>query len=241
MIVEDEPIAARTLRGLIDAAGWIECVAHASDGWSAIRMADQHQPDLLFLDVEIPELSGLQVLKRIAAAPLVVFTTAYDQYAVAAFEIGALDYLVKPFGPRRFGETLQRIRTRIGSGSEQPTACERARDALEELPLRRLFVRSNGSLVPIRVESIERLEACNDCVAIHSQKQVHVAAISLADLDARLDRERFLRVHRSHVVNLDYVAQIRIYDGRRLLVAMRDGTEIITSRSGCERLRQRAI
>jgi two-component system LytT family response regulator len=239
MIVEDEPLALRALRGFVAEVEWLEFVGEAQDGARALETIDRLRPELVFLDVQIPLLSGLEVLRRVQHVPEVVFTTAYDRYAVAAFELGALDYLVKPFGRERFQRALERVRARMGAPSELPPASERVRSALDGSTLRRLFARGSGGITPISVDTVVRFEARGDYVAIHHTGGTSLLHVSLGELAARLDAERFFRVHRSHIVNLDRVRTIRACDERRFLIVLDDGTEILASRAGSQRLRER--
>jgi two-component system LytT family response regulator len=238
-IAEDEPLARRALRTLVDEVDWLECIGEAADGASAVRSIDTLRPELVFLDVHMPGLDGLEVLRRIRHKPEVVFTTAFDRYAVSAFELGALDYLVKPFGRARFQKMLERVRARTPSQVVVPPASERARDAIDAVPLRRVFTRRSGQIVPVALTSVVRLEARGDYVAIHCASGASLMHVPLSELETRLDPERFFRVHRSHIVNLDHVAAIRPSDDRRFSVVMDDGTEIIASRAASQRLRER--
>ncbi len=233
VIVEDEPHARSNLREYASAVEWLTIVGEAGDGREAVRLVDSLKPDLLFLDIGLPESSGLEVLQRIRHKPEVVFTTAHDQYALAAFELGALDYLLKPFGRQRFQTTLDRVRHRLQGDVPAP---DRAVAAFGT-PLRRLFARLRDEIVPIDVRTIQHISAGGDYVEVHSDRGVHLLHTSLAELAGRLDPETFRQVHRSHIVNLDAVVKLVPYDARRLLIRLRDGTEIIASRSASETLR----
>ena len=239
LVVEDEPLARRLLRRWIAEVDWLECVGEAGDGASAVAAIDGLRPELLFLDVRMPVFDGLEVLRRIQHTPEVVFTTAFDRYAVPAFELGAADYLVKPFGRKRFEQALLRVRPRLGSRPDVPTASERVRDALEPHPVRRLFTRVGAQILPVSVESIVRLEARGDYVEIHHAAGSSLMHITLGELEARLDPERFFRVHRSHVVNLDHVRSVRRTDERRFSIVLADGTQLVASRAGSLRLAER--
>src|SRR4030095_2917116 len=168
----------------------------------------------------------------------VVFTTAYDQYAVAAFELGALDYLVKPFGRERFRGMLQRVRRRLSLASECPHSPERAKTALGGAPLRRLFARAGDRIVPIAVASILRVQARGDYAEVHVPGGPHLLHVTLTELVARLDPERFIQVHRSHIVHLDAARLLRPYDDRRLMIVLTNGEEIVASRCASRRVRK---
>ena len=233
VIVEDEPHARASLREYASEVDWLAVVGEAADGADAIRLIDSLEPDLMFLDISLPEASGLEVIERIRHKPEVVFTTAHDQYALAAFEVGALDYLLKPFGRQRFQTAVERVRRRLRS---PVTAPDRARSAFER-PLRRLFARTRDGIVPIEVRTIHHISASGDYAEVHTDRGSHLLHTSLGELASRLDPEVFRQVHRSHIVNLDAVVKIVPFDARRLLIKLRNGKEIVASRSASESLR----
>ena len=236
LIVEDEPLARRRLRELIRGLPWLQCLGEATTGRGAIAAINELQPDLVFLDVQLPGVSGLDVLSQVRHRPAVIFTTAFDRYAVTAFELGALDYLLKPFGAERFGRALERARPMLERQVGADTT-ERAREVLADGPVPRLFVREAGRIVPIRVASIEWLQACDDYVIVHASQRQFRLNLTLSDLERRLDPSVFLRVHRSHVVNLDHVAAWKPYDGSRFQITLRNGATIMASRQRSRVLR----
>lgn len=238
LIVEDEPLSRRALRALVEEVEWLQLVGEAADGLQAVKQIDSMHPDLVFLDVHMPELSGIQVLERVEHQPAVVFTTAFDRYAVAAFELEAIDYLIKPFGQRRFHATLERVRRRLAEPEGLPPARERVRSALAEGPLRRLFARKGNRIVPLPIGEISRFEACDDYTEAHCQGEAFLLDLRLQELERRLDPTRFVRVHRSHVVNLDHVKQMRPHDDRRLEIQLIDESIVVASRSGSQKLRE---
>lgn len=244
VVVEDEPIARAQLRDLLGAVDWIEVVGEASEGRQAIDLIDGLKPDLVFLDIEMPEVNGLDVLRRIAHDPAIVFTTAYDRFAVAAFELEAIDYLLKPFGRDRLVAALERVRRVVREPNGEPVA-RRASEAIEQLsgngPLTRIFVRDRGRIVPVSIGDIERLEADDDYVAVHSRGRRLLVYLGMNEFEARLDPHRFLRIHRSHIVNLDHVAAMEAFDATRMQVVMRDGAKLIASRARSRDLRDLAI
>jgi two-component system LytT family response regulator len=238
LIAEDEMPARENLRDYLKDTAWVEIVAEAIDGRSALALADEHKPDLLFLDVRLPELSGLEVARRIQHPAEIVFTTAYDRFAVAAFEIGALDYLVKPFGRERLAAATERVRARLAH-SDCP-AGDRVRSSLGPGPLARLFARQGDRIVPIGVPGIRRIQAQGDYAEVHTAEGVFLLSVPLSELAARLDPERFRQIHRSHIVNLDAIEHLRPYDERRLAVRLKDGTVVVASRTASEELRRLA-
>jgi two-component system LytT family response regulator len=233
VIVEDEPHARASLREYAQGVEWIDVVGEAADGREGIRIIDELRPDLVFLDITLPEVSGLDVLGRIQHKPEVVFTTAYDQYAITAFELGALDYLLKPFGRQRFQSAVERLRGRMqGRGDGGPRACEAF-----GTPLRRLFARHRDEIIPIDVRTIESISANGDYVEVHHAGGRHLLHATLGEISSRLDPEVFRQIHRSHIVSLDAVVKLVPFDARRLLIRLRGGREIVASRTASEALR----
>jgi two-component system, LytTR family, response regulator len=241
VIVDDEPLARQQLRDFVAEVPWLECVAEASTGAEAVGLIDAARPELVFLDIQMPEMSGLEVLDKIEHDPAIIFTTAHDRYAVAAFELGALDYLLKPFGRDRFLAAVDRARRTLhGEAEERPAARIRATLGATGL-LTRVFVRDRGRILPIPVQEILRLEAEDDYVGLFARGRRFLVYLPLGEFERRLDPERFLRVHRSHIVNLDHVSALVPFDGSRLQVEMRDGTKIMASRTRSRELRHLAI
>lgn len=238
ILVEDEPAAMVELRELVAEVDWLETVAEATDGRAAIERIDALEPDVLFLDVHLPEMSGLEVLERVRHQPAaIVFTTAYDRYAVAAFEVEAVDYLIKPFGRARFREAVERIRRAAPEG--EPTAA-RARSAMQR-PLVRILARQGEKLVPVFMKDVERLEAQGEYVALHAGARRHLVRLPLTEFEQLLDSEQFVRIHRSHIVNLRHLRSIEPHDATRLEVRMKDGTRIVASRRRSRDLRSLAL
>lgn len=237
LLIEDEPLALQSLHELLADVDWIEVVGEARDGRTAVRLIQKLEPDLLFLDVQMPELTGIQVLEQITHRPAVVFTTAYDEHAVTAFELGATDYLVKPFGRKRFESTLARVREHLADERWTESAVERATRALREGPVDRIFARKGRRIIPIPVDSVVRIEAGRSYVMLKTPGGDFLLGVTLVDLEGRLDPRRFLRVHRSHIVNLDHLVALEPYDDRRLLVRLDDDSSVIASRAGSRLLR----
>jgi len=238
LIVDDEPIARAGLRRMLAEADWISCVGEAANGPDALRAIESLQPELVFLDIEMPGLSGIDLLRSLERPPYVVFTTAYAEHAVAAFELGAIDYLLKPFGSERLHAGLQRLRAAFG----EPCAplADRVGEALSHGPMSRLFVRTGRSIVPVTVADVDRFEAVGDYVAAHCGSTQHLLHLSLNRLEERLDPARFARIHRAHIVNLDRVTAFRRQLTGQVIAELRDGTTLVVSRSKAQELRDRA-
>lgn len=237
VIVEDEVEARLNLRDFLRGLDWIDLIGEARDGGEAVEILDRLRPDLILLDIQLPVRSGLEVLRSLHYTPDVVFTTAHDEHALRAFELGAVDYLLKPFGRDRFLAAMERVRQRRATPPEAPGALERMRAALESAPLERLFVRQGARIVPVAVADIMHIAAAGDYAEVRTGRATYLIHVPLRELAERLDPARFLRVHRSHVVNLDAVDHIAPFDDRRLALRLRDGTEIVASRAASEALR----
>lgn len=237
VIADDEPLARRALHDHVRVVDWIGEIHEAPDGPEAIRLVDSVHPDLLFLDVMMPGNTGLEVAQRITHQPLIIFTTAFDRYAVTAFEIGALDYLLKPFGRERVLGVLARARAAMEHGLD-PSGARAAHLLRGPGPLAELFVKERGRILRIPLDRVQRLEACDDYVAVHSEGRRHLLHARLRDLHERLDPRRFLRIHRSHVVNLDFVESLQPGDGARTVVVLRGRDRVTASRAGSALLRE---
>jgi two-component system, LytTR family, response regulator len=228
VIVEDEPLACSRLSRFVEADDRLHLLGVAADGISGIRLVDELLPDLIFLDVELPEHPGHDIVTRAAHQPMVIYTTAYSEHAVRAFELGAVDYLVKPFGARRFAAAVDRAVRMVAAAGPH---------VQQQQWLDRIFVARGTDTVPLRTNSVIRLEAAGDYVRVHTAAGVFMTATPLSVLSGLLDPRSFLRVHRMHAVNLDQVIAIRQYDGRRVLVKTADNAEIVASRAGSQALK----
>ena len=239
VVVDDEPIARSGLREMLAEHRWLSCVGEAASGREAVAKIDALRPELVFLDVQMPGLLGTEVLKSVRHQPFAVFTTAWSEHAVEAFELGALDYLLKPFGPERLAAALDRVRAALGEPAPPP-AFDRLREALGHGPMTRLFVRRGASIVPVAVASVAWFEALGDYVVAHAGSERHSLHLSLARLEARLDPTRFLRIHRTHIVNLDAVKAFRRAGPGQLVAELADGTRLPVARSRAQELRHLA-
>lgn len=235
LIVDDESVARAGLRDMLAQVDWVTCIGEAASGPAAVDAINSLKPELVFLDIEMPGFLGTEVLNRVTHQSFVVFTTAYAQHAVTAFELGALDYLLKPFGRERLGLALERVRAAIGEPTG-PAAFDRLREASSAGPITRLFVRSGASVIPVAVAGVSWFEARGDYVAAHVGATKHLLHLSLNRLEARLDSTKFLRIHRTHIVNLDLVAKFR-RQGKGLVALLTDGTELAVSRNRSQDLR----
>ncbi len=234
VIADDEPLARRGIRQLLASHRDITVVAEARNGREAVRALRELQPDLLFLDVQMPELDGFDVLREIGAEsmPAVIFVTAYDEFAVRAFDAHALDYLVKPVEEARFAAALERMRARLRTAaavelSRRLAALLATRE--EKRARQRIIVpTANGELV-LDADEIDWIEADDYYAAVHARRRRHLIRESLASLEQRLDGARFVRAHRSALVNIERVRELR-HEGSETLLVLADGTRVPMSR-----------
>ncbi|HVT40157.1 MAG TPA: LytTR family DNA-binding domain-containing protein [Gemmatimonadaceae bacterium] len=236
LIADDEPAARTGLRDMLTEVNWVTCVGEVANGPAAVEAINALRPELVFLDIQMPGLLGTEVLRRVQHQPFVVFTTAYGQHAVTAFEIGALDYLLKPFGPERLATALERVRAAFGEPNAIP-ALDRLSEALSSGPMSRLFVRSGRSIIPVAVDGVAWFEALGDYVAAHVGRSRHMLHLSLNRLEARLDPKRFSRIHRTHIVNLEHVKAFRRDGKGHLNAELADGTRLAVSRNRARAIR----
>ena len=238
-IADNEPLARRTLRELLAELPDVTCIGEAADGTAALRDLDTLPPTLVFMDIRMSGLDGIEVIRRCRVPHRVVFTTAFDRYAVTAFELHAVDYLLKPFGRERLLAAVARVRSwgEPGGHAAGLAGLAKAATATESAPLERLFVRERGAIVPIPVESIVRLEARDDYVAVHLAGARHLVHVTMQDLLPRLDPRRFVRIHRSHAVNWGWVRAIVPGPPGRMVVVLADGSRIAASRERSRELR----
>lgn len=238
LICEDEPLARETLRDFIALSPELVLVGEASDGAQALKLIRALQPALVFMDIQMPELSGLEVVRQLDSVPPLIFTTAYDQHAVTAFELNAVDYLLKPFTAERFRAAVERAILEAAPGSERKAAVE---GALGDAPLSRILVRDRGRIFPLAMADIEHLRADLKYTQITARGQSYLVRMPLTELEPRLDPSRFLRVHRNAIINLDFVDSMKADEQSQLQIRMRDGSELLANREASKRLRDAAI
>jgi two-component system LytT family response regulator len=240
LLVDDEALVRRGIRGFLAGEPDLVVIGECGNGLEAVDVIRAERPDLVFLDVQMPELDGLGVIDALdedERPPALVFVTAYDAYALRAFEVHAVDYLLKPFDERRFRTALGRARQRLaGSGTGPPPADPRLESLLRELrpaPVYadRLLVRTGNRLVPVAVAGIDWIEAADNYVRMHVGPERYALRETIRSLEARLDPRRFARVHRSTIVNLDRVREVRPLPSGDCALVLAGGTELMLSRS----------
>ena len=241
VIVDDEPLARRLLRSLLAQDGGVEVVAEAGNGREALSAIARHRPHLVFLDVQLPGLDGFEIAEALEARavegmerPAIIFVTAYDQYALRAFDVHALDYLLKPFDGERLSKAVRRARDQLGRGGSGELD-HRVVSLLEELRTRerfaeRLVVKTDGRIRFVAVDDVDWIEADRKVLRIHSGKQIYVVRDSMNGIAERLDPRRFLRIHRSTIVNVDRIEELQPWFQGDYVLILRDGTKLTSGR-----------
>ncbi len=240
VIVDDEELARQVLREFVAAHSEIEIIAECANGFEAVKIVTEQKPDLMFLDIQMPKLNGFEVLELIGSDTAVVFVTAYDSYAIKAFEVHAVDYLLKPFGADRFEASLKRAKERLAG--KLPGAAPSATDlAVAARPpaqfLDRIAVRDGTRVFIIPVAKLEYAEAQDDYVALAAEGKKNLKQQTISSLESALDPQRFMRIHRSYIVNLERVARVEPYGKDSHVAVLAIGTQLPVSRAGYARLR----
>lgn len=239
MLVDDEELARALVRQLLAAHPDIRILAECANGFEAVKVVAETKPDLLFLDVQMPQLDGLEVLELIerdaAGRPAVIFVTAYDQYALKAFDANAVDYLLKPFDRARFETALARARTRLDSGAAPAPDPLVPRGA----PLSRVVVKDGVTVTVLPVSKIDYVKAEDDYVLLRADGRNHLKSQTLASLEEALPKERFVRIHRSYLLNLDRLVRLEPSTTGAPTAVLTDGARLPVSRTGAQRLHDR--
>jgi two-component system LytT family response regulator len=244
LIVDDEPLARERIRDILASDPQIESIADCGNGRDAIEAIQLLSPDLVFLDVEMPGIDGFGVLEALPRdrIPTVIFVTAYDQYAVRAFEVYALDYLLKPFDQERFDKALDRAKGHIAN-QQNDSLSQRILSALEEIKTRpvhleRLVIKMNGHVFFMKAEEIDWLEAEGNYVRLHAGKESHLLRDTISALESQLDPKKFIRVHRSAIVNIDRITELQPWFHGEYRIILREGVQLTLSRTYREKLHE---
>jgi len=248
IIVDDEPLARRNIRLLLKDDHEIDIAGEANSGREALALIRKHSPDLVFLDIQMPEMDGFGVLENLDAErlPVIVFVTAFDQYALKAFEFHALDYLLKPFDDARFGKALAQAKLQVEQRelkdlSQRLVALLESREQRSEEPARnkyvsRLLIKSAGRVFFLKTDEIDYVQAEDYYVKLHVGRKGHLLRETMNEMEAKLDPAKFLRVHRSSIVNIERIRELQQHFNGEYIVLLHDGTELKLSRSRREQL-----
>lgn len=233
LIIEDEPLAASIVQEFLVDFPQFELVAVCQNGFQGLKAIQEHEPDLIFLDVQMPKITGFEMLELLEEPPAVIFTTAFDQYAIKAFDAMAIDYLLKPFSQLRFGQAIAKFMAQQGGGEE-------SKQKLNELAEKRnrLVVRVKNEIKIIPTHEVSFFEAEDDYIAIHTASGKYLKKMTMKSLEDALDPLKFVRVHRSYLLSLNEITKIEPYERDNYLVLLRSGKKVPVSKTGYSRLRQ---
>ncbi len=243
LIIDDEDLARAVVREHLAAHPDVEVVGECANGFEALKAAAQHQPDLIFLDIQMPKLDGFEVLELLEAEgkrPAVVFVTAYDQHALRAFEAHAVDYLLKPFSKERFDTALAKARALQSAQPAPPQApaAELASSARQGRPLERIVVKDGPKVTVVHLDRLDWVQAQDDYVLLRTEGKNLLKQQTLASLETQLDSSRFIRIHRSYILNLDRLVRVEQDSKEHRDAILRDGVRLPVSRAGFQRLRE---
>ena len=237
ILIDDEEPARIILREYLSAFPDIEITAECSNGFDAVKTIGELDPDLIFLDIQMPKLNGFEVLELIEQQPAVIFATAYDQYALRAFEVHAADYLLKPFSAERLAEALDRVRERIKKHDKLPLQPIIAAARINAIPLERVLIKEGSKVHVIPVDRIDYIEAQDDYISIKTEGKTYLKQQRMTEMEKALDQTKFVRVHRSYILNIERIARIELYAKDSRMAILKDGTKLLISRSGYDKLK----
>lgn len=239
VIIDDENLAREAIKAYLGGHEEIELVAECSNGFEGIKAINELKPDLIFLDIQMPKVSGFEMLELIEDPPHIIFSTAYDNYAVKAFEVNAADYLLKPYSRERFDEAVNKVLEKI-QDSPKPKNIENIvadYDENEE-SLERVVVKWGNKIKVIPVGTVKRIEAQDDYVMIHCDEGKFLKQKTMKFFENKLDKKSFIRIHRSHIIRIDQIAQIESFEKDTRIVILKDGSKAPVSKSGYARLKE---
>ena len=244
LIIDDERFGREIIRDLLEGDPEVEIIGECANGLEALGMIETLSPDLIFLDVQMPEMDGFAVIERLRPGrlPAVIFVTAYDQYAVRAFDKNALDYLLKPFDQERFDRALRRAKSQLWQ-QKVGTLNLQIQNLLEEVKsqsgyLERLLVKMGGRVIFVQTEEIDWIAAEGNYSRLHTKSEQYLVREVIGALETQLDPKRFLRIHRSTIVQINRIRELRPYFQGEHYLILRDGTQLTLSRSYQKRLQE---
>jgi two-component system LytT family response regulator len=236
IIVDDEEPARLVLREFLSAHEEIKIIAECANGFEAVKAITESNPDLVILDIQMPKLNGFEVLELVDRPPAIIFATAYNQYAIKAFEVHAVDYLLKPFSKERLTAALDHVKSRL-KNKIIPVHELAVSAGMKPSPLERILVKDGSKVYVIPVDKIDYIEAQDDYVAIKADGKTHLKQERMAELEKELDATKFVRVHRSYILNLERIARIELYAKDSRVAILKDGTKLLISRAGYDKLK----
>jgi two-component system, LytTR family, response regulator len=238
IIVDDEELARDIVREYLEDHRDIEIIAECANGFEAVKSITELKPDLIFLDIQMPKISGFEVLELLPDLPAVIFITAYDQYALKAFEVHAVDYLLKPFSKERFEESLKRARSNIIRDRKKEIKPLLEEAHTKQRPVERILVKDGANVHVIQVDNIDYIEAKDDYISINAKGKSFLKHYRLSTLEKELDPSQFVRTHRSYIVNIDRISKIELYAKDSRIAILKDETRVPISRANYDKIKE---
>ncbi|MDM1049949.1 MULTISPECIES: LytR/AlgR family response regulator transcription factor [Sphingobacterium] len=238
ILIDDEPLARSMVLEYLQQHPEFQVLAECNDGFEGVKAIQQHQPDLIFLDIQMPKLTGFEMLELLDSHPHIIFTTAFDEYALKAFEKNAIDYLLKPIRPDRFEKAIDKFKASFQSNANPKIETEKLQETLEEESLERIVVKTGAQIKIIPVQQINYLEAYDDYVKIHTNDGMYLKNKTMSSFEKQLDGKHFVRVHRSFIVRVDLLQKIEPMEKDSYIATLSSGGKVNISKSGYARLKQ---
>lgn len=239
VIIDDEPLARSIVREYLAAFPQVEIAAECNDGFEGVKAIQQHKPDVVFLDIQMPKINGFEMLELVEDPPAIVFATAFDEYAIKAFEAHAVDYLLKPFGQERFNKAIEKLQAQAGLQQQKKATEDLVRSATPQVPMQneRIVVKTGGKIKIIPVQQITYLEAADDYVKIHTTDGAFLKNKTMGFYEQSLPADSFVRTHRSYMVNIHEITRIDPYEKDAHLAILKTGAKIPVSKTGYAKLK----
>lgn len=238
ILIDDEPLARSMVLEYLQDHADIQVVAECNDGFEGVKAIQQHQPDLVFLDIQMPKLTGFEMLELLDKQPHIIFTTAFDEFALKAFEKNAIDYLLKPIRPDRFEQAIEKFKTAFQSKKAPKIDTQKLQESMEEESLERIVVKTGNQIKIIPVQQILFLEAYDDYVKIHTPDGLFLKNKTMSSFEKQLDPKQYVRVHRSFIVKVDQLQKIEPMEKDSYIATLLTGEKVNISKSGYARLKQ---
>lgn len=235
IIIDDEPLARSLMREMLEPLEMVQIVGECANGFEGLKSVQTHQPDLIFLDVQMPKINGFEMLELIENPPAVIFVTAFDEYAVQAFEVNAIDYLLKPIEPARLEKAIAKVAQQQDRGAVKPS--EQLQNMLLPEQTQRVVVKEQGEIKIIPLDKILFLEAADDYVKVHTKEKYFLKYQTMARFEQQLPAQQFIRIHRSYIVNVSFVNKIELLEKEQYTVLLNNGQNVPVSKSGYAKLK----
>jgi len=237
LLIDDEPLARQLVRKYLESFPAVEIVGECENGFDGIKKIQELKPDLIFLDVQMPKLNGFEMLELMENPPYIIFTTAYDQFAIKAFEMNAIDYLLKPFSLERFKQSLEKAFEKFGQNSHETDAYESLLSASNKEKLEKILIKEGAKIHVLPVQDVEVIEAQDDYVLIHANGKKFLKQKTMKFFEERLDETEFVRIHRSFFVASRLIKQIDLLEKESYQITLQNGQKLPVSKSGYQKLK----